>query len=202
MTTKLDYKKHIKPKLDLLKIKINNPKQYKSTRNKISCTCLKTGCGKNGEWNPRIANLIYKKECCCPECEIKNWEFKTGKNHKNYKGFEGITYTFWNSIKLGAKNRGHLFKITIEYAWKIFLIQKQKCKYTNILITLGNSKKYRKFFEERTASLDQIIPGKGYIVGNVQWVHKDINKMKWDFSEKQFLKYCQIIYENLILRKF
>lgn len=26
---------------------------------------------------------------------------------------------------------------------------------------------------------DRIDPNKGYIIGNVQWVHKHINMMKW-----------------------
>ena len=37
---------------------------------------------------------------------------------------------------------------------------------------------------------------KGYIQGNVQWLHKDINKMKWNFDQNKFLEYCRIIMEN------
>jgi hypothetical protein len=33
-----------------------------------------------------------------------------------------------------------------------------------------------------TARLDMIDPAKGYVEGNVQWIHKDIQAMKGDFS--------------------
>jgi hypothetical protein len=42
-----------------------------------------------------------------------------------------------------------------------------------------------------TASLDRIDSSKGYIVGNVQWVHKDINFMKFTFSESRFIDLCK-----------
>ena len=47
-----------------------------------------------------------------------------------------------------------------------------------------------------TATLDRIDSTKGYIENNVQWLHKDINTMKWAFTQDQFLNYCRIIVEN------
>lgn len=44
-----------------------------------------------------------------------------------------------------------------------------------------------------TASLDRIDSSKGYIEGNVQWVHKYVNVMKWDFSMEEFLDICRKI---------
>ncbi len=41
-----------------------------------------------------------------------------------------------------------------------------------------------------TASLDRIDSSKGYVKGNVQWVHKTINGMKWDSNEKDFITFC------------
>jgi hypothetical protein len=46
-----------------------------------------------------------------------------------------------------------------------------------------------------TASLDRIDNSKGYIVGNVWWVHKDINTMKMDFPLEQFRSYCKRVSE-------
>ena len=46
-----------------------------------------------------------------------------------------------------------------------------------------------------TASLDRIDSKKGYIEGNIQWVHKDINRMKWAFNEDYFIKLCNNIYQ-------
>lgn len=44
-----------------------------------------------------------------------------------------------------------------------------------------------------TASLDRIDSSKGYIEGNVQWVHKRINKMKLDDSDTEFIEWCRLI---------
>jgi hypothetical protein len=43
---------------------------------------------------------------------------------------------------------------------------------------------------ETTASLDRIDSSKGYIEGNLQWVHKDVNIMKMDLSQVEFIDYC------------
>lgn len=44
-----------------------------------------------------------------------------------------------------------------------------------------------------TASLDRIDSAKGYVEGNVQWVHKRINLMKGTLSEKDFIAFCQMV---------
>ena len=41
------------------------------------------------------------------------------------------------------------------------------------------------------AQLDRIDNDKGYIIGNIQWVHKDINKMKWKFNINKFIQMCR-----------
>lgn len=47
-----------------------------------------------------------------------------------------------------------------------------------------------------TASLDRIDSSKGYVEGNVQWVHKDVNYIKQDLEESYFKKLCKLITEN------
>lgn len=42
-----------------------------------------------------------------------------------------------------------------------------------------------------SASLDRIDPQSGYLEGNVRWVHKAVNKMKWDIPHDIFLNFCQ-----------
>lgn len=41
-----------------------------------------------------------------------------------------------------------------------------------------------------TASLDRIDNTKGYIPGNVQWVHKSVNFCKGTLKERYFIKLC------------
>jgi hypothetical protein len=44
-----------------------------------------------------------------------------------------------------------------------------------------------------TASLDRIDSSKSYNKNNIQWVHKDVNKMKWAFNQNHFIKFCKLI---------
>jgi hypothetical protein len=47
--------------------------------------------------------------------------------------------------------------------------------------------------KKQTASLDRIDSTKGYIKGNIQWVHKDVNKMKWNWNQSNFINWCKLI---------
>lgn len=64
----------------------------------------------------------------------------------------------------------------------LFVNQKQLCALSHLPLEMKS-----------TASLDRIDNARGYIKGNVQWVHKDINFMKQDLSQEEFIEYCQLI---------
>lgn len=107
------------------------------------------------------------------------------------KGYEDIPKNFWTRIKNNAKLRDIEVKISIEYCWDLFLKQDKKCAISGLpIVFYANIKKC-------TASLDRIDSKLDYLEGNVQWLHKDINRMKWAFPEKVFLDYCKVIVENL-----
>ena len=44
-----------------------------------------------------------------------------------------------------------------------------------------------------TASIDRIDSDKGYYIGNIHWVHKAINKIKWDYTEPYFIELCEAV---------
>jgi len=44
-----------------------------------------------------------------------------------------------------------------------------------------------------TASIDRKNSDLGYTKENIQWVHKDVNYMKMNLSEKYFIKLCKLI---------
>lgn len=46
---------------------------------------------------------------------------------------------------------------------------------------------------ELPLSLDRIDSNKGYVEGNVQWVHKDVNMMKQSYSNERFIGICCMI---------
>ena len=74
--------------------------------------------------------------------------------------------------------------------WELFLKQDRKCAVSNIDLVFTPYRNSHKFRNLTTASLDRIDSSKGYIVGNVRWVHKDINKMINNYGDTKFIEYC------------
>lgn len=117
---------------------------------------------------------------------------KIFKKHHYWNGCGELSHYHYNSIKLKSRNRNFEFKISIEDLWDLFIIQNARCKLSNLPIQLSlTGKQHRDCYQ--TASVDRIDSNKGYVLDNVQWVHKDVNRMKKDFPEKDFLFYCKSI---------
>lgn len=76
----------------------------------------------------------------------------------------------------------------MEHIWSLYEKQDRKCILSgqNILFSGYTDK-------EQTASIDRIDSSKGYIEGNVQLVHKDINIIKWDFTNEEFIRICRLV---------
>jgi hypothetical protein len=104
-----------------------------------------------------------------------------------------LSSTKFRGIKAKAKHRGQEFRITIDYAWKLFLAQEKKCNLTDLPLTLSPSSMSK---GASTASLDRIDSSRGYVKGNVQWVHVDINFMKHSLSLKDFVRLCRLVADH------
>ena len=91
----------------------------------------------------------------------------------------------------GAKKRSLEFNISVEYMKRLFLEQHQKCAYLKTELYLG----CKSGDIYTNASIDRIDSSKGYIEGNVQWVHKKVNIMKQDMTNENFLELCRLIAE-------
>ena len=105
-----------------------------------------------------------------------------------YKGIEDLSGRYLSSIKYNAFKRKLEYNIDITYIWDLFLYQNRKCALTGLPI---NFHRFSSLLQ--TASLDRIDSSKGYIPGNVQWVHKDINYMKQSFTINKFFEYCRLV---------
>lgn len=149
------------------------------TRHKYYYNCL-CDCGsfKIIDRDNLLSN--HTKSCGC----LKK---KKGKNNPCWTGFEGISGRFWYSIKDKAESRKLSFNIYIEYAWKLYQNQNGKCAFTNLEISLTNNS------TSRLASLDRIDNSVGYEIGNVHWVHKDINWMKGTYTAERFVELCNLV---------
>lgn len=116
---------------------------------------------------------------------------------KSWLGHENLSGSYWSRLKKSAKIRGHSFDICIEDAWKIFVQQNKRCALTGVKIYLQRSYyNYRRKIVIQTASLDRIDSKKGYTKDNIQWVHKDINCMKQQLDQTEFITWCRRVYEH------
>jgi hypothetical protein len=121
-----------------------------------------------------------------------------GKLNRLWKGAGEISGEFWWSHIVrsanGSKNNNQTRKpkeltITIEEAWELFVKQDRKCALSGLELKFPTKWKDRSW----TASLDRIDSSKGYVLGNVQWVHKDVNIMKNKFDNQYFIEMCKKI---------
>ena len=95
-----------------------------------------------------------------------------------------------HQLKKNAERRQIEFKLSKEYLFSLFLKQERKCVLSGIELFMPMLKMNRK---KAIASVDRIDSSKGYAEGNVQWIHKDINRMKMDLPEEYFIDLCSQI---------
>lgn len=174
----------------ILGLKINKlliTKEFKeSGRWKVECLCE---CGNVCIKLKSHVQSNQTKSCGCIN-------HATGSLNKNWKGLNEISGDYWTSLQRNAKKRGFLFDLSIEYCWDVFIKQNRKCKISGepICFTKNRSKNYK----EQTASLDRIDSNNGYVQDNICWVHKDINRLKSDFSINEIINWSKKIYYNSI----
>jgi hypothetical protein len=150
-----------------------------------------------------VAQALREKRQVDAWRQYEDDEQRSLRRKNKWKGHEELSGTKWSSYQKGAEARGLVFGVTIEYAWELFLKQERKCALTGVHIyfdmDLDNLRKQG--HQGGTASLDRIDSAKGYTPDNIQWVHKDANKMKMDLPEEKFLSIVKQIYEHKQLNK-
>jgi len=125
----------------------------------------------------------------CEECAKSSL---VKKNHHKWSGYEEIHGRLWGRAFRSARARGIEFNVSIEEGWKQFLKQNKKCALSGIELNFQS----RANCWDQTASLDRKSSLGGYTKDNIQWLHKDVNKMKMDIPEEIFIEYCKIIAKN------
>lgn len=166
-----------------VKSKAPTPNNIKNSNNKGAYWNCECSCGNKGVISGQSLRNGSSTSCGC------------NKKKKLFKGYEDLSGFYWYRVKSGAEKRGLDFSITMEYAWDLFIKQDKKCNLTGLPITL--TKDILKSYKYHTASIDRIDSSKGYIEGNVQWIHSDVNIMKNSFSEKHFINLCFLVSKNV-----
>ncbi len=119
-----------------------------------------------------------KRSIRCIGCNV-------GENSGRWKGYKELTGVWLGQYAYGAKKRGIAWDVTPEQLWDLWISQDGKCAYTGRQLKHGVD-----------ASLDRIDNSKGYIPGNIQLGHPDINRMKSEFDASYSIKLCEEVSRN------
>lgn len=116
-----------------------------------------------------------------------------GKQHHSWKGYEEISGDYHRNLLVNASCRGFSFDVTLEYLWNLYVRQNRKCALSGVEIGFGYGDSNRERRKTKTASLDRIDSLLGYTIGNLQWIHKDLNPMKRNLSDENFIEWCCLV---------
>lgn len=148
-----------------------------------------------------ISNTVIKCKCRCGKLRtIRQYDLLKGNSrgckeclkHSRSQRCGIVSISYFNRLIACAKRRNIKFDITVEQALEQFNKQKGKCALSGVTLIISKYQIYDKR-EMSTASLDRIDSTRGYFHNNIQWIHKDINTMKNNFSEEEFIKWCKMI---------
>ncbi len=166
--------------------------KYKS-RWKVKCSC-----GEEAIVNSN--NILRGVSTRCYKCKNQKLKQKLGRcftctiyesPQQEILSFECIPPKFWERLYKNAIIRKLQFDITQNDLIELFKKQNGKCIFTGWpLIFHDNGRKC-------TVSVDRIDSEQGYVIDNVQIVHKHVNLMKNVFDQEYFIKMCKDIVENI-----
>jgi hypothetical protein len=114
-------------------------------------------------------------------------KFCSSKNNRPQNDHRGMRISFINRYRLSAKSRNKEWSLSNDDLADLVDSQKSLCALTGVNL------KFKGDFDQITASLDRIDNSKGYITGNVQWVHKEVNMMRGGLSIERFKEICSLV---------
>lgn len=101
-----------------------------------------------------------------------------------------ISQSFFGRFQNNAKSRNIEFDITIQDIWNIYIEQNRKCALSGVDLVFFKGKKNNKL---TNVSIDRIDSNQGYLINNIQLVHKTINIMKNALSDQEFILWCNTV---------
>jgi len=145
-------------------------------------------CGKDREFSGKSAlKQAEKKGTSCFSCRsvannISRTGTKTKEKNPAWKGFGCVPGRVFSKLKRDAERRNLPFEITIEDIYNQYNKQRELCAFTGFHVVFG-----------KDASIDRIDSLKGYTLDNIQIVHKDLNMMKRDLPDIDFIWWCKAV---------
>jgi len=123
----------------------------------------------------------------CSKCHPRH-----GSHSPIFKGVGEFSISHYKKILANAEVRNIAMEVDIKYMWNLYMEQNGKCKLTGLDIHFGKHViGVGTKMQTKTASLDRIDSSKGYVEGNLQWIHKNVNRMKNIFTNEYFIDVCK-----------
>lgn len=138
--------------------------------------------------------LVYICECECGRVSyVDRTDLKNDKSimcvtcyHERRTINDGTVYA-WRTIETNAQKRNIPLLITKVQAFDILNKQGYRDALTSQSICIAKTNaEYRCGYN--TASLDRIDSSGIYVIHNIQWLHKDIHRMKGILSQESFIQ--------------
>lgn len=135
-------------------------------------------CGR--EFDRDLHSLMVGRSKSCQKCA------HTRSRNGNWQGYKDIPLAWFSRIYRHESRRKWECDITVEYVHELWLKQDRRCALSGLPIGWDGNIREGEF----TASIDRIDSTLGYIKGNVQLLHKDVNLMKNKFNQEYFVEMC------------
>lgn len=142
------------------------------------CRCK---CGK--ELTTSGSLLLRRKSVGCRSC------FSKGSGANGWSGCGQFPGKFFTRIQNNARKRNIEYSLTKEYICDLYKQQNGKCSLSGVELRVCSSLSKGVF----TASLDRIDSSRGYVKGNVQFVHARINVMKMELPQDEFIEWAKLV---------
>lgn len=142
------------------------------------CRC---SCGRQA--SVHSGNLLSGKSTKCRTCGDET-AVVTKRSKAKPASLDNVPNAYWQQVLRSAKARDHAVLLSSKEAWSLYVGQNGKCALSGVEIG------FRGWRSRGTASLDRISSDGDYTVNNVQWLHKDVNRMKDTLPQDVFIQWC------------
>lgn len=145
----------------------------------LQCRCV---CGT--EADQRLASLRDGSTTQCRPC-------------RNKQQRTGVGGTWFSRLVRDAHKRGYEVSVTPAQLNELFEKQGRRCALSGMELRRAAWRGDIHSPVNDTASLDRIDNTRGYVPGNVQWVHKRLNIMKLTMTQDEFVGWCRLVAEHV-----
>jgi hypothetical protein len=174
---------------------VNPENRYCDENRKVTLWECQCDCGNKTTVRAERMSGKYKYKSCGCLIGSRHIRFVTKRGYKLPEDralpneFCGcIPMWYFNQTKRSSTKRRIEFNVTATYVNDVFLKQNKKCVLSGVDLVFGLTKFDNK--NKTTASMDRIDSWRGYVEGNIQWLHKDANIFKGRKSDAKVIWEC------------